>query len=533
MMSDVSGTPQNTPSPKTGASSTNTIAPSPVFSFLKEAEKLIGTDSTYTKGNEAAAAQCASIMRSMGFKVQLQPVMHSFDSVSKRQVNLIGSLGDPLVDGTTKRGLMLTAHLDTASPWGEDAAQLTIEKDRLSGLGTANAKLNFLCIIKACEILRNRIFKQPLYVVGLAGGEIGAFGAKFLVKSYAVNPRAVVVGEPTNLQAIARHKSVIWYRASLSFSLKERDAKGFNTRIVLKTKSFGNHAANQDQEKDAFFALVSAMQDIQNANFDVRLTELKAGEPGQRISTNAIAEFFIPTSSFEEFRRFAEETLLPKFSAHSQDSLFIEYGGLGESGVRFLPQDLMIVVQKIMDRLQNSIHSIAAATQTMSDALSGADRFYPHGTTACLLMVDSARPSSFPGTLDLDFEVRLLPSMNVDDFDKKLRDQWNQLSGEFPQYNLKIMRQGFNPGLDIENSPLLDAAKDLLGEDTKISATRSDAQNFVVGATAGVFHAAGYEVVAFGPGSPDVSHKKNEFVPVEHLDRAIEFYIGLIERHCL
>jgi len=63
-------------------------------------------------------------------------------------------------------------------------------------------KLDFLCKLKALERYRERKLKMPIYLVGTAGEEIGMIGAKFLIKSLVLNPKYVLVGEPSELAVI-------------------------------------------------------------------------------------------------------------------------------------------------------------------------------------------------------------------------------------------------------------------------------------------------------------------------------------------
>ena len=108
---------------------------------------------------------------------------HSLEGVSKRQFNVIGILGDPLVDRKIRKGLLLNTHLDTVSPgrpenWtetGGDPYSAMITENRIYGLGSADVKLDFLCKLHAVTRFRERKLKQPVYLVGTCGEEVGMF----------------------------------------------------------------------------------------------------------------------------------------------------------------------------------------------------------------------------------------------------------------------------------------------------------------------------------------------------------------------
>ena len=210
--------------------------------FLDQAKKMISIRSVTHDGNEEIANYVAGLMRAAGMKVQLQQVAHSLENCSKRQFNVIGILGDPLVDKKTKKGLLLNTHLDTVGPglqenWtetGGNAFSATVREGKIFGLGSADVKLDFLCKLRAIEKFRERKLKMPIYLVGTCGEEVGMFGAKYLIKSMALNPKYVLVGEPSELRVVYAHKCYNIFRVSVGYNRLTRDAKGFNRRVVIE-----------------------------------------------------------------------------------------------------------------------------------------------------------------------------------------------------------------------------------------------------------------------------------------------------------
>src|SRR4051812_30477174 len=84
--------------------------------FLEEAKKMIRIHSVTSEGNEEISNFIATLMQDRGLKTQVQHVTHSNEKISKRQFNVVGILGDPLVDRKIRKGLLLDSHLDTVSP---------------------------------------------------------------------------------------------------------------------------------------------------------------------------------------------------------------------------------------------------------------------------------------------------------------------------------------------------------------------------------------------------------------------------------
>src|SRR3954471_4147026 len=87
-----------------------------MINFIEQAEKLIAINSVSQEGNEEIALYLQTLMNRMGLKTCMQEVTHSLEGVSKRQFNVLGILGDPLVDSKTRKGLLLNTHIDTVSP---------------------------------------------------------------------------------------------------------------------------------------------------------------------------------------------------------------------------------------------------------------------------------------------------------------------------------------------------------------------------------------------------------------------------------
>src|SRR4051812_6213802 len=216
--------------------------------FLEEAKRLIRINSVSSRGNEELANFVAGLLQDRGLKTQLQQVTHSLEDVSKRQFNVIGILGDPLVDKKIRKGLLLNTHLDTVGPglcenWtetGGDPFSATIKDGKIYGLGTADVKLDFLSKLQAVAKFRERKLKQPIYLVGTCGEELGMFGARYLIKWMALNPRYVIGAEPRELRGVYAQKSLNVFKVSVGYQHIERDARGFNRRIDLH--SFGKSA---------------------------------------------------------------------------------------------------------------------------------------------------------------------------------------------------------------------------------------------------------------------------------------------------
>lgn len=495
-----------------------------MISFLDATTRLIGARSWSLGGNEEIASYAQSLMSSVGFKTNLQQVTHSQEGISKRQFNVVGTLGDPLVDVTTKKGLLISCNLDTSTPgiysqWtecGGDPLKATVANDSIYGLGASYSKLNFLCILKACERYADKLMRRPLYVVATAGSERGGLGAKFLKKSLFVNPKQVIVSAPTGLNVVGAQKGSIIYKLSIHYNQLERDARGYNTRIQVKCTGRGSDGGYASYGINAIETLQKFMCAVRSANFGVKITEMNGGDCGSKVPDWASVVFFIPSSSFEDFKRYHRESL-PDVMGESLSQIQIEYGGLGDSGMKVLADNVFAAVEEA------GAAFVAAKDSMLSDR---DERFDIDMATVSL-----SRIYQGAGVLNLNYDIRVLPSSNIESFEALLREKISALSSKFTSLMFRLERECMVPAMDVPESSqfmaeLRQASNDLqFNSKAKFPSLCTDASHYV---------SDGCEVVIFGPGiCPGNTHSPNESVPIEHLDKAVHFYDRIIERYCL
>lgn len=489
---------------------------------LEEARRMIRINSITSSGNEELANYVASLMQDRGLKVQLQPVTHSLENVSKRQFNVIGVLGDPLVDKKTRKGLLLNTHLDTVSPglpenWtetGGDPFAATVKEGKIFGLGAADVKLDFLCKLRAVEKFRERKLKQPIYLVGTCGEEMGMFGAKYLIKAMTLNPRYVVVGEPSELKVVYAHKCLNIFRVSIGYQLVERDARGFNRRIDLHSLGRAAHSSYPHLGINAVLQALDFLQEAVDRGFDIRFTQMNGGDTINKVPDRALTEFYLTSHQFEDFKRFFRETVKMQ---QKERAFRVELGGLGDMGVRFLPEAIfpcMMGVVGFFRELANSFEQTKDVTYNP-----------PYST------INFGQMKQRLGGIDLYFDLRLLPDISPAEIEKKVQQGIQALAAKYPNLNLSVTRERMNPGLNMtpehELAKLCREAMDAAGVpavfDKKATSTE-----------AAQFFGAGYEAVVFGPGvSHGNSHGPNEHNLLEQLEKATAFYEKLIERVCL
>lgn len=490
--------------------------------FLEEARRIIRINSVSANGNEEIANYVAALMQDRGLKTQLQHVTHSNEDISKRQFNVIGILGDPLSDRKIRKGLLLNTHLDTVSPgisenWtetGGDPFAATIKDGKIFGLGTADVKLDFLCKLHAVERFRERKLKNPIYLIGTCGEEIGMFGAKYLIKSLSLNPKYVLVGEPSDLKVVYAHKCLNIFRVSIGYQQVERDARGFNRRIDLHSFGKSAHSSYPHLGVNAILASVNFLHRAMDQGFEMRFTKLDGGDTVNKVPDHALTEFYLTSHQFEDFKRFFREVIK---SERKERSFRVELGGVGDTGVRFLPDNLFPCLTDVVSFFKDLSSRLEKTTD---------DTYDPPFST-----VNFGQLKQKMAGLELHFDLRLLPEISPEEMESLIQKGVQTIAAKYPSLNLSVVRERMNPGLNMSlEDPLLRITREAM-DASGISPTFSKK---ATSTEAAQFFQAGYQAVVFGPGrSQGNSHSPNENNVLEQLEKAISFYEKVIERVCL
>jgi acetylornithine deacetylase/succinyl-diaminopimelate desuccinylase-like protein len=207
--------------------------------------------------------------------------------------------------------------------------------------------------------------------------------------------------------------------------------------------------------------------------FDMHFTRVEGGDTVNKVPDRASIQFYLTSHQFEDFKRFFREVVKTE---DKERAFRVELGGVGDTGVRFLPDPLFPCLQEV---------------------------------------------AAFFRTIAGDFE----------DIEKHIQEGIKAIAIKYPALNITAVKERMNPGLNMTlNHDLVKICQEAMINaqiepllDKKATSTEA-AQYFQ----------AGYEAVVFGPGkSAGNSHSPNEHNILEHLEKATAFYERLIERACL
>ncbi len=173
-------------------------------------EDLVSIDSVSSRPNEPVCARIGELLDGLGGRIE-RIVSPEYPG----QVNLVARFGP---DGPG--GLCMAGHTDTV-PWdGSMRATTAPERDgrRLYGRGTCDMKGAIAAMLVASHAVGKgglARLKKPLWLAFTFEEEIGCHGAKLLDATAPIPVEHVLIGEPTGLRPVTRHKGYVVGRVTV------------------------------------------------------------------------------------------------------------------------------------------------------------------------------------------------------------------------------------------------------------------------------------------------------------------------------
>ena len=169
-------------------------------------------DPDYDQPNRAVIDHLASFAEDVGFRVSVEPL-----TLAPGKANLVATIGPPDQPG----GIVLSGHSDTVpydeGAWATDPFDLVTRQDdgALFGLGVADMKGFFPAALHAISQVGAGALKRPVVLVATADEESTMYGALQLVAEGRRLGRRAIIGEPTGLRPIRKHKGVMLERLAV------------------------------------------------------------------------------------------------------------------------------------------------------------------------------------------------------------------------------------------------------------------------------------------------------------------------------
>ena len=174
--------------------------------------KLVAFDTTSRGSNLALIAYVEGELARLGVSGRRVPNLDGTKS------NLFATLG-PMTEG----GVVLSGHTDVVpvdgQAWDSDPFVLTRKGERLYGRGTCDMKGFLALALAAAPELAKAPLTRPVHLAFSYDEEVGCLGAPAMIEAIARDlPRlaAVIVGEPTNMEAVRGHKGISVYKVTVT-----------------------------------------------------------------------------------------------------------------------------------------------------------------------------------------------------------------------------------------------------------------------------------------------------------------------------
>jgi len=150
--------------------------------------------------NRAVIDLLAGWAESLGFNTEIQ-------TINPDKFNLIATTGEG------SDGLVLSGHTDTVpcdeTLWQSNPFKLSEKSSRLYGLGSCDMKSFLALALNASQSFDFKQLKKPLTIVATADEESTMCGARLIADNGKKLGRYCVIGEPTDLIPIRKHKGVL------------------------------------------------------------------------------------------------------------------------------------------------------------------------------------------------------------------------------------------------------------------------------------------------------------------------------------
>ena len=169
---------------------------------------LVGTPSVsstqqeFNQSNSDVIHLLANWLEPLGFQIEIIPIKGKAG-----KSNLIARFGKG------SNGLVLSGHSDTVPfdehLWQSDPFSITERDDKWHGLGSCDMKSFFAIAIEAAIPFLQGSLARPLIIMATADEESSMCGAKQLIRANVADAGFAIIGEPTDLKPIIRHKGIM------------------------------------------------------------------------------------------------------------------------------------------------------------------------------------------------------------------------------------------------------------------------------------------------------------------------------------
>lgn len=284
------------------------------LSFLEHYETIIkipsisAFDENIDQSNKPLIDTLSTWFSSLGFTITIQQVPGT-----RNKFNMLAKIG------SGEGGLLLCGHSDTvpfdAGRWQSDPFSVKQKDGKLFGLGTCDMKGFFAFILEALKIIPLQKLQKPLYILATADEETSMAGARFFAEQQLIKPSMAIIGEPTELIPIYKHKGHIAQSLNIQGQAGHSSDpdKGVNA-IEIMYQAIGQLMDLQAQLKTKFHDQAFSVPHV-----TMNLGHIHGGDGENRICGHCKLNFdmrAVPELPDEQALALIDEALAPVFAKY-------------------------------------------------------------------------------------------------------------------------------------------------------------------------------------------------------------------------
>lgn len=176
--------------------------------------KLIAHDTTSRNSNLNLIAEIRDWLNKFSIETTL-----TYDK-NKQKANLFGTL--PAHNGRLDGGIILSGHTDVVpvdgQKWDTDPFASILMNDKIYGRGACDMKGFIAVVLALVPQFAQHHLAQPLHFAFSYDEEVGCKGAPLLIADFqqrGIQPKACIVGEPTEMRPVVAHKGINVFHCKL------------------------------------------------------------------------------------------------------------------------------------------------------------------------------------------------------------------------------------------------------------------------------------------------------------------------------
>lgn len=282
----------------------------PTYTPIELLARLVSFDTTSHKSNLGIIAFIEDYLLQHGVTSRRIP------TADGQKAALFATVGP---DG---EGVALSAHTDVVpvggQNWTSDPFTLRADGGRLYGRGACDMKGYLACMLASVPDFKRRNLKTPIHLAISYDEEVGCLGVRPMIAEFnktLPTPRAVFVGEPTNMQVVDAHKGPVRWQVDIA----GRAAHSSMAHLGVNAITYGSRLITELERIEADLKITSRNDRFTPPYATLQVTTLEGGTANNIIPVYCRFGFevrslpSVDVDAIEQrLRKFAETQCIPQ-----------------------------------------------------------------------------------------------------------------------------------------------------------------------------------------------------------------------------